>query len=95
MASDKAVRGKYLYLAVAQAMAVMRSNPTRLDVEDRIEDIIEANPGLEIPSDEVFTRPGMLLGRISTMAHNIIYNFELRDHRERKAEAAQGTSRIH
>lgn len=92
MASDKSIRGKYLYLVVAQAMAFMRANPTRLDVEDQIEDLIEGNPTLELPTEEAFARPGALIGRIATMTHNIIYNFELRDHRERKAARTEETA---
>lgn len=94
MTSDKAIRGKYLFLVVAQAMAVMRAKPTRLDLEDAIEDLIDSNPYLEMPTEEVFARPGVLIGRIATMTHNIIYNFELRDHRERKAGSVEETAGV-
>lgn len=95
MPSDKAIRGKYLFLVVAQAMAFMRSGPTRLDVEDSIEDIIEAHPDIIIPGDEVFAKPGLLLGRLTNLAHTIIYNFELRDYRERKAGESEEAARQH
>lgn len=93
MTTDKALRGKYLYLVVAQAMASLRKCPTKLELEDQVEDLIEANPGLLLPTDELYSKPGALLGRIATMAHNMIYNFELRDHRERKAEATESAAR--
>lgn len=94
MASDKAIRGKYLYLVVAQAMAFMRTRPTRQEVETKIDAALACNVDLMVPTEDVFARPGILLGRLMSMAHNIIYSFELRDYRERKAEEAEGTAGI-
>lgn len=86
--SDKALRGKYLWLVVAQMMDVLRHGPPREAVEAEIGKLLEWNPELHVPRDEVFVKPGVVLGRIITMAHNAIYNYELGDHRERKSEEA-------
>lgn len=94
VASDKALRGKYVFLVLAQAMAFMRESPSRNAVEIRIDSMQELNPTLEMPDDSLFSKPGAVLGRMVTMAHNIIYNFELRDYRDRKSEEASVGTRV-
>jgi len=93
MLNDKALRAKYVYLTVAGALAVLRSRPSRSELEAEIAAIRELHTDLKIPEDEHFIRPGNVIGHIATMAHNCIYHFELGDYRERKAEAAQGPAR--
>lgn len=90
MLNDKALRAKFVYLAMADAMATLRGRPSRAELEAEISAISERNGmTLVVPADEHFIRPGNVLGHITTMAHNCIYHFELGDYRERKTQAAQ------
>jgi hypothetical protein len=88
MASDKSVRGKYLYLVVADALDFLRCRPTLAQLEERIEACQQRNPNLQVPPEEHFTKTGILMGRLSTMAYTAIHNYELGDHNDRKAAAA-------
>ena len=92
MLTDKALRAKYIYMIVAEAMAFLRSRPSRADLEKEVAAIDLGSPELQIPPDEHFVRPGNVIGHIATMAHNCIYHYELGDYRERKAQAAAETT---
>lgn len=88
--NDKALRAKYVYLTVAGALATLRGRPNRSELEEEIQAIEELHAGqLRIPEDEHFIRSGNVIGHVATLAHNCIYNFELGDYRERKAQSAE------
>lgn len=88
MASDRAVRGKYLYLTIASALEFLRKKPKLADVEAQIELIQKVNPELEKQPEELFSKTGLLMGRLTTMAYTAIHNYELGDHSARKVAAA-------
>lgn len=82
MASDKALRGKYLFLVTQHAMEKMREKPSKAELEQEIARL-EAGVQL-VPNEDLFSQTGVLLGRLAGMAYKIIHNFELRDHADRK-----------
>jgi hypothetical protein len=88
MASDKSVRGKYLYLVVADALDFLRRRPVLAELEFEISELQRRNPDMQVPPEEHFAKTGILMGRLSTMAYTAIHNYELGDHNDRKAAAA-------
>jgi hypothetical protein len=92
MASDKAIRAKYLFLVVSQAMKTLGERPTRAQLELKCDLIHARHPEIRMPADDLLNQPGLMIGRITTMAYRVINNFELGDYSDRKLANAARTS---
>lgn len=88
MASDKAIRSKYLYLVLAAALEFLRTKPTLADLEFEIETLEADLPDHRQPTEAQYAHTATLTGRLTSMAYQAIHNYELGDHNERKLAAA-------
>lgn len=87
MLTDKQLRAKFVFLTLALAQKQLQG-ATRQEVEARIKDITDQK--VHQPADEWYLRGiGTVIAGIVQKAHNLIYNYELKDYRERKAGTAQ------
>lgn len=79
MASDRTLRSIYAFWVLADAMVYLRTRPTRAELLQEIESHQRAlaGKGVEQPEDQAMAKPGFVLGRLTSMLHNMIYNYEL------------------